>query len=123
MNLERELTQLLNKYSEDNAAQTPDFLLAKFLLACLRSFASAIGERELWFGRGKWNPGADPAEQRVSAERERIRRSLLAEAESYRHELDEMSPDEVASMGNELLAARNVLRDFAHRLESEKRDA
>lgn len=52
MNFEKELEELLNRHSQDNFAQTPDFLLAKYLKGCLDVYASAVREREAWFGRG-----------------------------------------------------------------------
>lgn len=33
--LERELSAVLNRYSADNAANTPDYVLAMYLSACL----------------------------------------------------------------------------------------
>lgn len=50
---QRELAQLLNKYSEENASDTPDFILAEYLRGCLAAFATAVQQRETWYGREK----------------------------------------------------------------------
>ncbi len=45
-----ELTTLLNCYSEENESNTPDFMLAKFMLSCLEAFNVATRERDRWYG-------------------------------------------------------------------------
>ncbi len=47
----KEIEQLINKYSMENASNTPDFILAKYLTSCLSSFDTAIQQRETWYGR------------------------------------------------------------------------
>lgn len=47
----RELTSLLNKYSKENLSKTPDFILAKYLIGCLRTFNYVVNDREKWYGR------------------------------------------------------------------------
>jgi hypothetical protein len=49
--LERELGKLLNDYTQENASNTPDFILAAFLLHCLAAFNEASRARETWYGR------------------------------------------------------------------------
>lgn len=49
--LETELSRLLNKYSAENASDTPDFILAVYMLDCLRAFNAATERREKWYGR------------------------------------------------------------------------
>ena len=48
-----ELGGLINKYSKENPSDTPDFILAEFLVGCLASFDLAVVCREKWYGRGK----------------------------------------------------------------------
>lgn len=48
----KDLAALLNKYSLENASDTPDFLLADYLIECLRGLDTAIRAREKWYGRG-----------------------------------------------------------------------
>ena len=47
----KELASVLNKYSMENTSDTPDFILAAYLLDCLQSFAKATKRREEWYGR------------------------------------------------------------------------
>ena len=44
-----ELKDLLNKYSQDSASNTPDFILTKYILNSLDIFTTAIKERDAWF--------------------------------------------------------------------------
>ena len=50
-NFERELTALLNRYSQENASNTPDFILAQYLVACVAAWNTATQQRETWYGR------------------------------------------------------------------------
>ena len=51
--LHKELTSLLNRHSAENRSNTPDFILAMYLLDCLNAFEKAVIRREDWYGRGK----------------------------------------------------------------------
>lgn len=46
---EKELTELLNKYSKENESNTPDFILAKYLIDCLNAYNKAEQTRYKWF--------------------------------------------------------------------------
>jgi len=46
-----ELTSLINKYSKENGSNTPDFILAAYLLRCLDTFNDIVSWREQWYGR------------------------------------------------------------------------
>lgn len=48
--IQAELAALLNKYSEENASGTPDFILAEFLFDCLAAFNAAVVSRADWRG-------------------------------------------------------------------------
>jgi hypothetical protein len=50
---EDELEQLINRFNEEAGSDTPDFILAEYLRACLDSFNRAVKLRELYYGRGK----------------------------------------------------------------------
>lgn len=50
--LREELCTLLNRYSAENHSDTPDFILAAYLLTCLDAFDTAVKTRERWYGRG-----------------------------------------------------------------------
>ncbi len=55
--LEDDLKTLLNKYSQENASNTPDFILAAYLLGCLENFNQTVQAREVWYGRDLKGPG------------------------------------------------------------------
>jgi len=44
----KELTNLLNTYNMENASNTPDFMLSRFLTSCLEAFETATHDRETW---------------------------------------------------------------------------
>ncbi len=48
--LETELRGLLNSFSMENGSNTPDFILAQYLLSCLDSWNAATKNRDKWFG-------------------------------------------------------------------------
>uniref|UniRef100_A0A6M3L9J3 Uncharacterized protein n=1 Tax=viral metagenome TaxID=1070528 RepID=A0A6M3L9J3_9ZZZZ len=47
----KELEVLINKYSKETASNTPDWILAQYMLSCLSAFEAAVQEREVWYGR------------------------------------------------------------------------
>jgi len=49
---EKELEGLINRYSEENRSNTPDFILARYLVICLSAWNQATAQREVWYGRG-----------------------------------------------------------------------
>lgn len=49
--LEHALASLLNSYCAENASNTPDWVLAQYLLACLAAFDAATQQRESFYGR------------------------------------------------------------------------
>lgn len=48
---EKELTELINRHSMENGSDTPDFILANYLINCLANWNFAILSRETWYGR------------------------------------------------------------------------
>ena len=44
-----ELEQLINKYSMENNSDTPDFLLADYLMECLEVYSHAIKNRDTYY--------------------------------------------------------------------------
>ena len=46
-----ELMHLINCYSKENSSDTPEFILADYLLSCLESFDAATKRRTEWYGR------------------------------------------------------------------------
>ena len=45
-----ELQNLLNRYSIENDSDSPDFILAAYLIRCLDAFALTVRERDNWYG-------------------------------------------------------------------------
>lgn len=50
--IEDAIRTVINRYSAENGSDTPDFILAQYMLACLEAFNAATKERERWYGRG-----------------------------------------------------------------------
>lgn len=47
---QKELEHLINKHSVENGSNTPDFILAEYLMACLTAFDLFTLKREEWYG-------------------------------------------------------------------------
>jgi hypothetical protein len=50
-NFRRDLESLINRHSMENGCDTPDFILANYLAACLKTFDAAVVHRDRWYGR------------------------------------------------------------------------
>ena len=48
---QRKLAFFLNQHSEENESNTPDFILARYLLMVLHAFNEGTNMRETWYGR------------------------------------------------------------------------
>lgn len=53
----KELESLINRYSRENESNTPDFILTTYINDCLKSYESAITERDKWFNVDMWTVG------------------------------------------------------------------
>jgi len=51
MAFREELNILINKYSLENGSDTPDFILADFVIESLKVFDNVVVKREEWYGR------------------------------------------------------------------------
>jgi hypothetical protein len=47
--LQKDIEALINRHSRENESNTPDYILATFMLDCLRAFELASRERERWY--------------------------------------------------------------------------
>lgn len=47
---EEELEALINRHSMENGGNTPDFILAAYLMDCLKAFDAAVKWRSSWYG-------------------------------------------------------------------------
>ena len=63
----KELEALLNRHSIENDSDTPDYILAGYLLACLRAWNQWVPERDRWYGRGRVETGAIMDARRAEA--------------------------------------------------------
>lgn len=50
-NFQSGLKNLINTYSKENGSDTPDFILAQFLIECLTAFDKAVKTRCDWYTR------------------------------------------------------------------------
>lgn len=50
LTLRIEIQQLLNRRGMEKGSDTPDFILADFLVDCLEAFDDATRAREKWYG-------------------------------------------------------------------------
>lgn len=46
-----DLEKLLTSHSAETASGTPDFILAEFMMHCLKTFNAAVCAREAWYSR------------------------------------------------------------------------
>jgi hypothetical protein len=49
--LAKDFAAAINRHSCENESNTPDFVLADFLVACLEGLNRASVERENWYGK------------------------------------------------------------------------
>ena len=50
MSLKSDIEIILNKHCAENESNTPDFILAEYLIHCIGSFNQATVERDKWYG-------------------------------------------------------------------------
>lgn len=44
-----ELAEVINRHCRENGSNTPDFILAEYLVDCLKAFDSALQHRAAWY--------------------------------------------------------------------------
>ena len=68
--LRARIRSAINRTSSENGSNTPDFILAQYLLDCLDAFDKASKAREKWYGRadrpGRGDVERDPNDPRMS---------------------------------------------------------
>jgi len=57
-----ELSSLINRHSRENLSDTPDFILAQFMLDCLAAFEITTRRRDIWYGKGQDAPAKAPTD-------------------------------------------------------------
>lgn len=48
---QKELQELINKHCLENESDSPDFILAEYMLDTLDAYTDAVKKRENWYGR------------------------------------------------------------------------
>ena len=48
---EQKLTDIINGHSMENGSNTPDFLLAEYMVSCLELFNRTTAKRDKWYGK------------------------------------------------------------------------
>lgn len=54
--LGEEIRAAINRHSRENASDTPDFILADFIMASLIAFEDQVQRRERWWGAAETSP-------------------------------------------------------------------
>lgn len=49
LSLEGEIREAINRHSAENGSDTPDFILAQYLIGCLTNFNNAVRRRTEWY--------------------------------------------------------------------------
>jgi hypothetical protein len=49
--LRGEIQTAINRNSAENGSNTPDWILAQYLIGCIKAWDDAMMERERWYGR------------------------------------------------------------------------
>lgn len=49
MTLQEEIAIAINKHCAENRSNTPDFILAQYLMVCLSAFNNATEMRDRWY--------------------------------------------------------------------------
>ena len=54
MSLINEIKDVLNKHNTESCSNTPDFILAEYLITCLGAFDKAVNDRSEWYGNPEY---------------------------------------------------------------------
>jgi hypothetical protein len=54
INFKKELVSLINRYSMENGCDTPDHILADYMINCLIAAEQTVKARDLWYGYKPW---------------------------------------------------------------------
>jgi hypothetical protein len=67
-NFREQLEDIINCNSMESGSDTPDFILADYLIGCLAAYDRALEARERWYGRTVMGDNAgEPAELHVTS--------------------------------------------------------
>ena len=88
-NFEKDLGSLINSYSLENGSNTPDFILAEFMVKCFAAFEQASNARVKWYQ----NDDKALTIRKLQTENRMLKRQRNEEAFSY---FNEFNDDEIA---------------------------
>lgn len=54
------IRRAINSCSKENASDTPDFILADYLVACLDAYSETVKRRDKWFNFVPWGANNQP---------------------------------------------------------------
>ena len=60
MSFQKDLEHLINKHSQEQPSNTPDFILAEYMMSCLQSFNQTLYQRQTWFSNVGSSGADDP---------------------------------------------------------------
>lgn len=64
------IERAVNRFSAENGSNTPDFILADYLVACLTMFDATVNRRDEWWqNRSRLRPGAKLGDENDIADR------------------------------------------------------
>ncbi len=71
MNFRNEFTALLNKYNQEAGSDTPDFILAGYLIDCLETFDTYVVKRDDWYSEKTAfaSTGNNPSDSEIAGQR------------------------------------------------------
>jgi hypothetical protein len=70
MKFHEEMTSAVNRCSQENASNTPDYILSGYLLGCLEAFNMAVQQRETFYGRDPRPSAIVKSNQAINSDRE-----------------------------------------------------
>jgi hypothetical protein len=114
---QKELEQLINKYSVESESNTPDFILSEYLSNCLSTFNIAIMRREEWYGRNK------PSKKEIAPEDEAIMLENEARDHNYNNYcarltlgvLPAITPYDLLDMRSYAASERKAIKEILER--------
>ncbi len=60
ISLYQDVKVAINKHSVENRSNTPDFILAQYLMACLNAYESAVNQRDRLTKSAQKTPPTEP---------------------------------------------------------------
>ena len=66
LSFQEEIRWVINKCAKENDSDTPDFILAQYLIDCINAYAKAVRSRDNHFDYEPWSGGTDDDEDELS---------------------------------------------------------